>query len=85
MPREAALIVGEGELAGPSPSADARLMVVDAVTELLETLCSDGPVILVLGGPALADESSLGAVQTILHDLAHVPLLLMATLLRSPF
>jgi hypothetical protein len=48
MPREAALIVGEGELAGPSPSADARLMVVDAVTELLETLCSDGPVILVL-------------------------------------
>jgi predicted ATPase len=85
MPREAALIVGEGEFAGPSPSADARLMVVDAVTELLETLCSDGPVILVLEDLHWADESSLGAVQTILHDLAHVPLLLMATLLRSPF
>ncbi|HEY6684109.1 MAG TPA: AAA family ATPase [Propionibacteriaceae bacterium] len=78
------LIVGEGELAGPSPSADARLMVVDAVTELLETLCSDGLVILVLEDLHWADESSLGAVQTILHDLAHVPLLLMATLRPTP-
>jgi DNA-binding CsgD family transcriptional regulator len=82
--RTGRLIVGEGELAGPSPSADARLMVLDAVTELLETLCSDGPVVLVLEDLHWADESSLGAVQTILHDLAHVPLLLMATLRPTP-
>jgi tetratricopeptide (TPR) repeat protein len=78
------LIVGEGELAGPSPSAGARLMVVDAVTELLDALCSDGPVVLVLEDLHWADESSLGAVETILHDLAHVPLLLMATLRPTP-
>ena len=78
------LIVGEGELGGPSPSADARLLVVDAVTELLETMCLDRPVVLVLEDPHWADESSLGAIQAILHNLAHVPLLVMATLRPTP-
>jgi DNA-binding CsgD family transcriptional regulator len=78
------LMVGENELAGPSPSADARLMVVDALTELLETMCSDGPVVLVLEDLHWADESSLTAIQAILHNLAHVPLLLMATVRPTP-
>jgi predicted ATPase len=78
------LIVGDSESGRPSPSADARLVVVDAVIELLETLSSDGPVLLVLEDLHWADESTLGAVQTVLHDLTHVPLLLMATLGPTP-
>jgi DNA-binding CsgD family transcriptional regulator len=78
------LIVGEGEFGGPSASADARLMVVDAVTELLETMCLDRPVVLVLEDLHWADESSLAAIQAILHNLSHVPLLVMATLRPTP-
>ena len=71
-------------MAGPAPSADARLMVVDAVTELLETMCLDRPVVLVLEDLHWADESSLDAIQAILHNLVHVPLLLIATLRPTP-
>ena len=74
----------EGESGGPSPTADARLMVVDAVTELLETMCLDTPVVLVLEDLHWADESSLVAIQAILHNLAHVPLLVMVTMRPTP-
>jgi len=59
-------------------------MVVDAVTELLETMCLDTPVVLVLEDLHWADESSLVAIQAILHNLAHVPLLVMVTMRPTP-
>jgi len=59
-------------------------MVVEAVTELLEMICLDRPVVLVLEDLHWADESSLRAIQAILHNLAHVPLLVMVTLRPTP-
>ena len=54
------------------------------MTELLETMCLDRPVVLVLEDLHWADESSLAAILAILHNLAHVPLLVMATLRPTP-
>ena len=45
-------------------------------------MCLDRPVVLVLEDLHWADESSLAAILAILHNLAHVPLLVMATLRR---
>jgi DNA-binding CsgD family transcriptional regulator len=79
------LILGEGDKrAGAASPLDARLVVVDAIMELLETLSSDRPIVLVLEDLHWADDSTLGAIRAIVHDLGHVPLLLVATLRPTP-
>jgi predicted ATPase len=79
------LLVGEGDkTAGAAPPLDVRLLVVDAIIELLETLSSDRPIVLVLEDLHWVDDSSAGAIRAIVHDLGHVPLLLLATLRPTP-
>jgi DNA-binding CsgD family transcriptional regulator/tetratricopeptide (TPR) repeat protein len=79
------LIVGEGDrAAGAAPPLDAPLLVVDAIIELLETLSSDIPIVLVLEDLHWADDSTPGAIRAIVHDLGHVPPLLVATLRPTP-
>jgi DNA-binding CsgD family transcriptional regulator/tetratricopeptide (TPR) repeat protein len=79
------LIVGEGDkTVGAARPLDARLVVVDAIIELLETLGSDRPIVLVLEDLHWVDDSTPGAIRAIVHDLGHVALLLVATLRPTP-
>lgn len=81
------LLIGETGADSPSrlsPLVDVRFRVIDEIVELLETTCSEAPVVLALEDLHWADESTLAAVAAILHQLAHVPLLLVATLRPAP-
>ena len=66
------------------PLGDARFRVVEEIVELLEKTCSEGPVVLTLEDLHWADDSTLSAVGAIVHELAHVPLLVLVTLRPAP-
>ena len=67
----------------PQP-ADARFRVVDEILELVQSDHVDRPLVVLLEDLHWADESSLMAIRAIVHELAHLPLLLAATYRPSP-
>ena len=73
----AGLLVGGG-------TVDLRFRVLEEVVDLLETTCSETPVVLILEDLHWADDSSLLAFRSIAHSLSHVPLLLVGTLRPAP-
>jgi hypothetical protein len=89
-PRRAAigrLLVGDARGAGAAmsaPTGDVRYRLVEEVIELLEEACSKSPVLLILEDLHWADDSGLGAMGAIVHELRHVPLLLVGTLRPAP-
>jgi DNA-binding CsgD family transcriptional regulator len=89
-PRRASIgriLIGDNSNDGsprPPSFTDARFAVTEAIIELLEAACSQGPVVLALEDLHWADESTLTAVQEVLHRLRHAPLLLVATLRPAP-
>lgn len=67
-----------------SRPADARFRVVDEILELVQSDHVDRPLVVLLEDLHWADESSLMAIRSIVHELAHLPLLLAATYRPSP-
>jgi DNA-binding CsgD family transcriptional regulator len=80
------LLMGRSGPEGPavSPLGDARFRVVEEILELLERTCGAGPVVLVLEDLHWADDSTLSAIGAIVHELRHVPLLVLLTLRPAP-
>ena len=75
----AELIAGD-----PDARRDSRYRVVEELVELAATHCRHGPTALILEDLHWADESTLLAFRSLVHDLAHAPLLAIATLRPSP-
>lgn len=81
------LIMGEVGAASSSERGslgDLRFRVVEEIVALLETACSETPVVLALEDLHWADDSTLTAVGAIVHQLRHVPLVVVATLRPAP-
>jgi len=79
------LLAGDAERppeAGGAP--DLRYQIVEEILNLLEASCAEGPVVLVLEDIHWADDSTLLAFRAIVRRLAHVPLLLVASLRPEP-
>jgi DNA-binding CsgD family transcriptional regulator len=68
--------------AGGAP--DLRYQIVEEILDLLEASCAEGPVVLVLEDIHWADDSTLLAFRSMARRLAHVPLLLVASLRPAP-
>lgn len=63
---------------------DLRFRIVEEIVALLEAACSGAPVVLALEDLHWADDSTLTAVGAIVRQLAHVPLVVVATLRPAP-
>ena len=88
-PRRAAvgrLLAGDAEPRGSTGAnlLDLRHRVVEEVVDLLEEACGRSPLLMVLEDLHWADSSTLLALRSVMHRLAHVPLLLVASLRPSP-
>jgi DNA-binding CsgD family transcriptional regulator len=67
-----------------SRPADERFRVVDEIVELVQSDHLNRPLVVVLEDLHWTDESSLMAIRAVVHELAHLPLLLTATYRPSP-
>jgi len=79
------LLAGGAErppVAGGAP--DLRYQIVEEILDLLEASCAEHPVVLVLEDVHWADDSTLLAFRSMVRRLAHVPLLLVASLRPAP-
>ena len=79
------LLAGDAErphAAGGAP--DLRYQIVEEILDLLEASCTKGTVALVLEDIHWSDDSTLLAFRAIARRLAHVPLLLVASLRPVP-
>jgi DNA-binding CsgD family transcriptional regulator/tetratricopeptide (TPR) repeat protein len=79
------LLAGDAErpqAAGGAP--DLRYRIVEEILDLLEASCTKGTVALVLEDIHWADDSTLLAFRAMARRLAHVPLLLVASLRPVP-
>jgi DNA-binding CsgD family transcriptional regulator len=78
------LLVDEGRGDASETVGDARFQIVEEVTDLLETMCAETPVLLLLEDLHWADDSTLATAAAIVHRLAHVPLLVVLTCRPAP-
>ncbi|MGW5241994.1 helix-turn-helix transcriptional regulator [Monashia sp. NPDC004114] len=84
-PRRAAIgALLDGRSAEASAGGDIRFRVVEEVVDLLESVCADGPVLLVAEDLQWADSSSLLAILTLARQLPLAPLFLVVTARSSP-
>jgi predicted ATPase len=67
-------------LAGP----DSQYRVVQEIVDLVDTLCADGPVLLVLEDLHWVDSASLLAILSLVRQLPLAPLLVATTLRPAP-
>jgi DNA-binding CsgD family transcriptional regulator len=73
----------DGQAAGGG-TPDLRYQIVEEILDLVEASCAEHPVVLVLEDLHWADDSTLLAFRSMVHRLAHVPLLLVASLRPAP-
>jgi hypothetical protein len=66
------------------PLADVRSRVVEEIVDLVEASCADAPLVMMVEDLHWADESSLAAIRSIVHELSNLPLLLAATFQPAP-
>ncbi len=78
------LLAGEAERPAAGGAADLRYQIVEEILDLLEDSCAKGPVVLVLEDVHWADDSTVLAFRSVVRRLAHVPLLLVASLRPAP-
>jgi predicted ATPase len=78
------LLAGDAEPPAVGGAPDLRYQIVEEILDLLEASCAEGPVVLVLEDIHWADDSTLLAFRAIVRRLAHVPLLLVASLRPAP-
>jgi predicted ATPase len=79
------LLAGGAERPAPPGGApDLRYHMVEEILDLLEASCAEGPAVLVLEDIHRADDSTLLALRSIVRRLAHVPLLVVASLRPAP-
>jgi DNA-binding CsgD family transcriptional regulator len=88
-PRRAAvgrLLAGDLDTADPrvGPAPDLRYRVVEEILDLVETSSARQPVLVVVEDLQWADGSSLLAIRSIAHDLAHAAVLLIVTTRPAP-
>jgi DNA-binding CsgD family transcriptional regulator len=85
-PRRAAialLLAGDAERSA-ARGGDLRYQVVEEVVDLVEEMCGESPVLLVLEDLHWADSSTLLAVRSLVQRLAHAPLALAGSLRPAP-
>lgn len=78
----ARLMVVEGE--PDVPHRDVRWRIVEEIVDLVESESRDGPLLLALEDLHWADDSTVVVVRSLLDRLAHVPVLLVASVRPSP-
>jgi predicted ATPase len=78
------LLAGDAERPAAGGAPDLRYQIVEEILDLLEASCAVGPGVLVLEDLHWADDSTLLAVRSMVRRLAHVPLLLVASLRPAP-
>jgi predicted ATPase len=78
------LLAGGAQRPAAGAAPDLRYQIVEEVLDLLEASCAEGPVVLVLEDMHWADDSTLLAFRSMVRRLAHVPLLLVASLRPTP-
>ena len=86
-PRRAAIgrsLVGDSSPDGRSYLVDSRFRIVEDLLELVEQMCSRGPVVMVLEDLHWADDSSIMAINAMVRDLNHLPVAIVATLRPTP-
>jgi DNA-binding CsgD family transcriptional regulator/tetratricopeptide (TPR) repeat protein len=74
-----------GNTASSASGGDTRFQIVDEFTDLLETMCAEAPLLLVLEDLHWADGATLDALAAIMLRLMHVPLLVVATARPAPW
>jgi DNA-binding CsgD family transcriptional regulator len=78
------LLAGDAERPAAGGAPDLRYQIVEEILDLLEASCAGGPGVLVIEDMHWADDSTLLAVRSMVRRLAHVPLLLVASLRPAP-
>jgi len=78
------LLAGDAGRPAAGGAPDLRYQIVEEILELLEASCAEAPAVVVLEDIHWADDSTLLAFRAVVRRLAHVPLLLVASLRPSP-
>jgi DNA-binding CsgD family transcriptional regulator len=86
-PRRAAiraLLGGGGAGAAAGSAGDSQYRIVDEIVDLVESSCTNGPVLLVVEDIHWADQATLSALLSVVRRLTLEPLLVVLTVRPSP-
>jgi len=82
--RVAALLTGEGRTLAAAGAADREFVVAEAILDLVDRWCTEGPVTLLMDDLQWADASSLLVLNRLGRAISQAPLLVAAACRRMP-